>query len=174
MSLKTSWRLDSPHTIIQFPAAVVELFLRNGHFNSPHHNDSPIPKTQTERRRRKPSMLQDIFYFSFDSSFVPSFVALFIVWCIEILRCKKSHSRFFYDFRFCLVRLNIFLIPFLFIRSLFGKILFNVHEKAMRSDFITAPKYPRSDCAETVRTFINTNVGLSLSWMRAFEAFGMR
>lgn len=107
---ETSWRLDSPHTIIQFPAAAVNTF-----FPSCAMGTSPI---MILRSRKKTQAIQagvkntssrcfKTFFF-FDSSFVPSFVALFIVRCIEILRCKKSHSRFFYDFCFCLVRSEVF------------------------------------------------------------------
>lgn len=96
------------------------------------------PRPKKNQRRWENHRSFKTFFTSFDSSLVPSFVALFIVWCIEILRCKKSHSRlFFMIFAFVFSFAARF---FFFLRSLFGKILFNVHEKAMRSDFITAPR----------------------------------
>src|SRR5690349_18877969 len=77
--------LDPPSS--NFLPRLCKPFLRNGHFN-----DSPIPKISDEGKKRLKT------FFFFDSSFVLSFVALFIVRCIEILRCKKSHSRFFMIF----------------------------------------------------------------------------
>lgn len=93
------------------PISCRSALLRNGHFNSLHHNDSPIPKKTFQAMKKTSSRCFKTFFF-FGSSFVPSFVALFIVRCIEILRCKKSHSRFFMISAFVLFAWRFLFLPF--------------------------------------------------------------
>lgn len=122
-------------SVVQFPADRA-VFLRNGHFN-----DSPIPKPNRDQRRTSgdEKTIEASRHFLLRS---------ILLWCPASWPCllfgvsKFSGARnliqdFFMIFAFVFSFAARF---FFFLRSLFGKILFNVHEKAMRSDFITAPR----------------------------------
>lgn len=117
-------KLESPLISVPFPAATVPNL---------HHvqvNQSKLRKKAFELR------CFQIFLFFHSPLFVRSFVALFIVRCIEKKNSWVSF-KIFHEFHFCLVHLkplkhggSWFLLCFSFSWFLFGKILFYVREKA--------------------------------------------